>query len=216
LMSTHALRAAMFGLGTGGYRRQLSTVCRLASTEARAALASARRVSESWLSRGGVVTQETLLRLGTLAFAPWFYDVSTPHRDFAPYTASPLRAQPVFEICMRIPVDVHFDGGRIRGLARRAFADVVPEPILRRQWKDRPLSMVVDMVRRNLPFIRKTLLECCLVKERILDRAAVELALSDSPTSSDVLSGEVLSQLDLELWARNTAEFGATAVSGSA
>jgi asparagine synthase (glutamine-hydrolysing) len=160
-------------------------------------------VGNSWLSASGPITQESLLRLGTLAFVPEFYDLSTSHHDQAPYAASPLCAQPVFEIGMRIPVDVHFDAGRSRGLARRAFVNEVPEPILRRQWKDRPLSQVGGVIQRNLSFIRETLLEGSLMRERILDRAAVELALQNAPTISAVLGGEILSHVDLELWSRN-------------
>jgi asparagine synthase (glutamine-hydrolysing) len=200
-----AIRGEMFGIGTLGYRGQLSTVCRLVSSDARQALKTDPRVGDSWLSANGPVTQESLLRLGTLAFAPVFYDLSTSHHHQAPYTASPLCAQPVFEIGMRIPVDVHFYDGRSRGLARRAFVREVPEPILRRQWKDRPLSQVGAVIQRNLTFIRETLLEGSLMREGILDRAAVELALRDAPTTSAALGGEILSHVDLELWSRNSA-----------
>ena len=148
---------------------------------------------------------ETLLRLGTLAFPPCFYDLSTSHHSAAPYTASPLCAQPVVELCGLIPVDVHFDGGRVRGLARRAFAAEVPEPILRRQWKDRPLLQLGEVIALNLPFIREHLLEGRLVKERILNRAAVEQALRDGPSGSSAISSEILSDLDIELWIRDSA-----------
>jgi len=101
-------------------------------------------------------------------------------------------------------VDVHFDRGRSRGLARRAFVQEVPEPILRRQWKDRPLHYVAEVIHRNLDFIRSTLLDGMLVRERILDREAVELALSGSPSRSAAIGGEVMNHLDLELWIRNS------------
>lgn len=148
---------------------------------------------------------ETLLRLGTLAFAPSFYDASTSHHDAAPHAVSPLCAQPVVELCGRIPVDVHFDGGRLRGLARRAFAAEVPEPILRRQWKDRPLLQLGEVIALNLPFIREHLLEGRLVKERILNRAAVEQALREGPSGSSAIGSEILSDLDIELWIRDSA-----------
>jgi asparagine synthase (glutamine-hydrolysing) len=200
-----AVAGEMFGVGTGGYRRQLATVCRLVSSDVRRALETESSASSSWLHTRGPVTQESLLRLGTLAFPPTFYDLSTTPEVEAPVNMSPLCAQPMFEVCMRIPVDVHFDGGRIRGLARRAFADLLPEPILRRQWKDRPLSMVAGVIQRNLKFVRETLMEGYLMREKILDRRAVELALQDAPTSSAALSGEVLSHVDLELWIKNFA-----------
>jgi asparagine synthase (glutamine-hydrolysing) len=200
-----AVGGEVFGVGTGGYRRQLATVCRLVSSDVRKALETESGASSSWLGARGPVTQESLLRLGTLAFPPTFYDLSTQPQVEAPVSMSPLCMQPVFEVCMRIPVDVHFDGGRVRGLARRAFADLLPEPILRRQWKDRPLSMVAGVLQHNLKFVRETLMEGYLMREKILDRRAVELALQNGPTSSAVLSGEVLSHLDLELWIRNFA-----------
>jgi asparagine synthase (glutamine-hydrolysing) len=148
---------------------------------------------------------ETLLRMGSLAVAPSFYDPSSSHGDTAPYVASPLCAQPVVELCGRIAVDVHFDGGRIRGLARRAFANAVPESILRRQWKDRPLLQLGEVIAVNLPFIREHLLEGALVRERILDRGAVEEALHRGPNGSRAIGSEILSHLDVELWIRDSA-----------
>jgi asparagine synthase (glutamine-hydrolysing) len=148
---------------------------------------------------------ESLLRMGTLVFAPSFYDASTSHRDAAPYEVSPLCAQPVVELCACVPVDMHFHGGRTRGLARRAFANEVPEPILRRQWKDRPLLQLADVIARNLPFIREHLLEGALVKEGVLNRAAVEQALRCEPGSGSAIGSEILSHLDVELWIRDSA-----------
>jgi asparagine synthase (glutamine-hydrolysing) len=163
-----------------------------------------RLVSEDVHASAGM-NLETLLRLGTLAFAPSFYDVSTSHHSAAPYAASPLCAQPVVELCGRVPVDVHFDDGRLRGLARRAFAAEVAEPILRRQWKDRPLLQLGEVIALNLPFIREHLLEGRLVKERILKRAAVEQALRRDPSGSSAIGSEILSDLDIELWIRDSA-----------
>jgi len=163
-----------------------------------------RRLVSSEVRESAGMNLETLLRLGTLAFAPCFYDASTSHRSAAPYAASPLCAQPVVELCGRIPVDVHFDGGRIRGLARRAFAAEVAEPILRRQWKDRPLLQLGEVIALNLPFIREHLLEGALVKERILNRSALEEALRDGPSASSAIGSEILSDLDVELWIRDS------------
>jgi hypothetical protein len=56
-----------------------------------------------------------------------------------------------------------------------------------------------------LPFIREHLLEGRLVKERILNRAAVERALREGPSGSSVIGSEILSDLDLELWIRDSA-----------
>jgi asparagine synthase (glutamine-hydrolysing) len=198
-----AVGRQLFGMEHAAYRRRLANLCRLASSDARHSLESDRCVSESWFSSVGPMSPEMVTRLGPLAFAPVFYDLSLSQHGESPVALSPLCTQPVFETCARIPVDAHFYGGRSRGLARRAFVAEVPEPILRRQWKDRPLHYVAEVIHRNLDFIRSTLLDGMLVRERILDREAVELALSGSPSRSAAIGGEVMNQLDLELWIRN-------------
>jgi Asparagine synthase len=187
-----ALSRKVLGSGARDGARSLAPFRRLVSSD----------VQDTW-SEG--MTLESLLRTGLLALTPSFYNLSTSHRDTAPSVVSPLCAQPVVELCARIPVDVHFDGGRTRGLARWAFAKEVPAPILRRQWKDRPLTQIGQVIQLNLPFIREHLLEGRLVKERILDRAAVELALQNGPNTSNAIGSEILSHLDLELWIRDCA-----------
>jgi asparagine synthase (glutamine-hydrolysing) len=199
-----AVAREVFGARSADERRRRASFNRLVSIEAKRAVEQAE-AGTSWLSAGGRISEEMRLRLGTLAFPPVFYDLSTSTSNESPYVVSPLCAQPVIEACLRIPVDIHFDGGRMRGLARRAFADVVPAPILRRQWKDRPLLFFEEIIQRNLPFMREHLLDGALVRRGILDRAAVELALKNGPTSSGADSGELLSHLDLELWIRDSA-----------
>jgi asparagine synthase (glutamine-hydrolysing) len=200
-----SLRRVLIGENNKDGRRRLSALSSMVSSETTAAVQHAEgSAGPSFLRAGGRVTQEMLLRMGTLGFPPNFYDLSTSAADFAPYTVSILSVQPVFEVCARIPVDIHFDGGRIRGLARRAFADVLPAPILRRQWKDRPLLFVPAIIARNADYLRETLLDGVLVRERILDRDALELALRGEPTRSAASGAEIISHLDLELWLRDS------------
>ena len=196
-----AVRREVFGAGSTDERLRRSAFNRLVSADLKM---SKRGDADIWSSVGRV-PEETRLRLGTLAFPPVFYDLSTSSRHEAPYAVSPLCAQPVFEVCARIPIDIHFDGGRSRGLARRAFADVVPAPILRRQWKDRPLRFFEEVIQRNLSFMREHLLDGALARQGILDRAAVEMALKNGPTASTAVTGEIMSHLDLELWIRDSA-----------
>jgi asparagine synthase (glutamine-hydrolysing) len=163
-----------------------------------------RRLVSSEVRESAGMNLETLHRMGPLAFVPSFYDASASHHDTTPTMASPLCAQPVVELCGRIPVDVHFEGGRIRGLARRAFADDVAEPILRRQWKDRPLLQLGEVIALNLPFIREQLLEGALVREHILNRTALEHALRANLSRSSAVGSEILGHLDVELWIRDS------------
>ncbi|MGH8187965.1 MAG: asparagine synthase-related protein, partial [Steroidobacteraceae bacterium] len=119
-----------------------------------------------------------------------------------PEIVSPIYAQPVTELCLRIPADVLFAEGRDRGLARQAFAGDVPDAILRRLWKDRPGDFHEQVIARNLGWLRQMLLDGVLVREGMLDRAALERALAEGPTKTDVFAGEILRHLDTETWVR--------------
>jgi asparagine synthase (glutamine-hydrolysing) len=199
-----AISRRVCGTPMEAHRQMMAPGLRLVDTQTRKAVEAETQFPNPWFGaeRGGV-SLEMISRLGMLAFAPNFYDLSISHHANSLYAIAPLCAQPVVELCQRIPVDIHFDAGRTRGLARRAFTHEVPAPILRRQWKDRPPSQLTQVVQRNLRFLQETLLDGILVKERILDREAVDTALAGGPTKSRATNEEILRHLDLELWARN-------------
>lgn len=123
-------------------------------------------------------------------------------------TISPLLSQPLVELCLRIPSYTHFHEGRDRGLARRAFADAVPTPILARTWKDRVPGFPEEILRVNLPHIREMLLEGILVRERYLDRAALETALTGAALEATASVGEILDHMLVEAWLRSWSERG--------
>jgi asparagine synthase (glutamine-hydrolysing) len=198
-----ALSRRLFGTHMREHRRRMSRGVQLVAADVRESVARNDHFPNPWFSAMDRVPLESIWRLGTLAYAQCFYDLTTSQQSDAPYTVSPLCAQPVVEICRRIPVDIHFDGGRLRGLARRAFRREVPAPILRRQWKDRPLSQPAALIERNLEFVREALLDGELTKQGILDRAALEAALQGGPSKTQFLCSEILNHLDLELWIRD-------------
>jgi asparagine synthase (glutamine-hydrolysing) len=114
----------------------------------------------------------------------------------------PLLSQPLVELCVSIPSYIHFDQGRDRGLTRRAFADDVPAPILARSWKDRVQGFPEEILRANLPYFREMLLEGILVKERYLDRGALETTLSGRTIKDTASVGEILDHVLVETWLR--------------
>lgn len=143
--------------------------------------------------------------------APEFYDpFSAPGQPQAD-RVHPLYSQPVVELCLRIPLYVHFFNGRDRGLARDAFTSEVPKEILQRQWKDRGANVNEELVARNLLFLRGLLLDGALVREGILDRSAVERALSNTPTKAAADLPVILHYLNTELWVHKWAHRAASA-----
>ena len=120
------------------------SVSALVGEDLRASYADAVTFPHPWLDHLQAVPWPLIRRLGTLLTTPEFYNVA-PGID-APEVLAPLYSQPAMELFLRIPLDVHFQDGRERGLARQAFAQDVPAEIIRRSWKDRAPGIVDRLV----------------------------------------------------------------------
>ena len=126
-----------------------------------------------------------------------------------------LVSQPLLELCLRIPSYVWITGGRDRAIARKAFADVLPQAVVRRTQKgliDRYNRRMLD---ENAPFLREMLLDGLLVKAGLLDGERLASYLSAGSSSASFEYNEVLRQhLCTEIWLRRwsaaTTSFGAS------
>jgi len=112
----------------------------------------------------------------------------------------PLLSQPLVELCMRIPSYVHFDQGRDRGLARRAFTNDVPTQLLERTWKDRVQGFPEEILRANIADLRPMLLDGILAKRGYLDRPILESTLSGNAFEVAASVGEILDHVMVEAW----------------
>lgn len=184
-------------------RERILAASRLVKPEIKETFRISTGLAHPWFKNERHVPWDKLRRLGMLVALPEYYNVSAPKDALVPEIVSPLYSQPVTELLLRIPIYTHFHDGRDRGLARKAFAPDVPEPILRRLWKDRAPGFHDELLERQRGFLQETLLEGVLVKSGLLDRALLEQALSASPSKSQVYPGEVFRHLDTELWARH-------------
>jgi asparagine synthase (glutamine-hydrolysing) len=178
-------------------------VSRLVSRDIAQAAEHDTRYNHPWFAHRENVPWPTIRRLGALCHPPSFYDLSVEKSEFAPLVVHPLYAQPVVETMLRIPLYVHFENGRDRGLARRAFAAELPEPIAERLWKDRAPGFLEHLIDRHRAWLRELFLDGVLVTSRLLDRGAVERALSTSPSREYVNPAEIFRHLDIEIWARH-------------
>ncbi len=196
-----SIKRWLFGAKMSEQIPALLVASRLVSAQVRDSFMIPDAYPHPWFSRMQHVPWDVLRRLGVLLSTPEFYNVTDATRP-EPEILSPLYAQPAVELFLRIPIHLHAEGGRDRGLARRAFAREVPAPILQRLWKDRAPGFHSEVLVRNLDFIREILLDGVLVKEGLLDRAAVERALAPGPAKTEVLPVEIYRHLDVEVWAR--------------
>jgi asparagine synthase (glutamine-hydrolysing) len=172
----------------------------MASGEARRTALAYDHYPHPWFRDEANVPWGVIYRLGMLLTAPEFYDPFSVSGGRQANLVHPLYSQPVVELCLRIPLYVHFLGGCDRGLARDAFTAEVPKEILQRQWKDRGANVNEELVARNLPFLRGLLLDGALVREGILDRPAIERALSNTPAKAAGDLPVILHYLNTELW----------------
>jgi asparagine synthase (glutamine-hydrolysing) len=117
----------------------------------------------------------------------------------------PLFSQPLVELCLRIPLYTLLQGGRDRALERAAFRHCVPEAIIRREDKGTVALTIMGKIRECLPFLRELVLDGVLVKERIIQRSALEPFLAGNrPTNHRVL-WPFMSCIAAEVWARKWA-----------
>jgi asparagine synthase (glutamine-hydrolysing) len=136
--------------------------------------------------------------LGVATSVP-YYDCAHNREKVAP-SVHPLAAQPVIETCLRIPTYVLLANGVSRGLARRAFADLLPAEITRRTTKGLPMTLWQNILRRNLRFARERLLDGLLVKEKLLDRDRLDRYLVDEQPYLTVHPQQIMGYLACEAW----------------
>lgn len=89
----------------------------------------------------------------------------------------PLLAQPVMELCLSIPTWELVRGGRDRGLAREAFSDWLPAPLVQRRSKGNLTTHYARRTAASAEVLREHLLDGVLVDAGLLDRRATEAAL---------------------------------------
>lgn len=111
----------------------------------------------------------------------------------------PLLSQPVVEKALRIPTWHLVRGGVDRGLARKAFASVLPPQVLHRTSKSTSDELYERVYDSNRSFIRDRLLGGELVSRKILVKSKLEALLSGTPPKS-VGALTPLEFLSWELW----------------
>jgi len=200
---TTAIRRVMTNQYAGTPRDRIITASQLVNPEIKQAFRCHDSVSHPWFQGQRRVAWDKIRRIGTLMMAPDYYTIDAPVDAPVADVVAPLYSQPVIEMLLRIPIHTHFHGGRDRGLARMAFANEAPEPILRRLWKDRAPGFHDQLLERERPFLKATLLEGVLASHGLLDRRLLEEVLSTGPTKNTVFPGEIFRHLDAELWARH-------------
>jgi len=133
---------------------------------------------------------------------------------------SPLMAQPVVELCLRIPSWYWVQGGRDRSVARDAFSGLLPDPVLARRTKGTPDSFSATLFEKKRTEFRALLMDGLLRQKGLLDLPSLDKLLAFEGPVAGLSYLRVLTFAQVELWARHWArktdftEPGATADKG--
>lgn len=112
----------------------------------------------------------------------------------------PLMAQPVLELCLRIPSWLWIRGGRDRAVARDAFEDLLPPSVFRRRAKGSLESLFHRSFSRLRGEMRDLLLTGELRRSGLLDGPGVERALQGTEAESDDVQLRISELVALEQW----------------
>ena len=128
----------------------------------------------------------------------------------------PLNAQPVWELMLQLPTYTILPNGVSRGLARRAFADLLPAEIRRRTAKGIGTPFYQQVVRHNRRRLQEWLLDGQLVREGYLDRQRLEEYLAAEEPFVTVTAAQLLSYLSAEAWLQQWTGAAAPAAAANA
>jgi asparagine synthase (glutamine-hydrolysing) len=112
----------------------------------------------------------------------------------------PLNSQPVWELMLQLPTYTLLTDGVSRGLARRAFADVLPPEVRKRTVKGVGTPFYQHIVRRNRRRLQDWLLDGSLVRDGYLDRKRLDQYLAADEPFVTVSASHMLSYLAAEIW----------------
>ena len=136
--------------------------------------------------------------ISTAFMAPEYYDAWSD--GYSIERIFPLLSQPVVETCLRIPTWNFVARGVDRGLARLAFSDILPSEVVRRTSKSNPSELYDEIFLRNVDWLREVLLDGHLAKRGLIDRKAIESALSEVHPLPRGIAPVLLEFYSWEMW----------------
>ncbi len=165
----------------------------------------AQYVEPPWTSDAACLPPGKRLQVAMLA------ELLNRHRPIPGLHAAqhhPLLSQPLMELCLQIPTYTLLCGGRDRALARDAFSDHVPAQIIARTAKGTISSSLMYVIRRSSSFTRELIMQGELIREGIIDRAAVEPYVVHGRPVDQWSLWPLLSCIAAEIWLRKWMSMG--------
>jgi asparagine synthase (glutamine-hydrolysing) len=128
----------------------------------------------------------------------------------------PLMAQPLLELCLRVPSWLWMRGGRDRAIARKAFKGFLPSSVLERRSKGSLQGLFHRSFSRLRGEIRDLLMSGELRSAGIIDPHLLEATFERSDWMRDDMQLRISELVALELWLRSWRPHAAIPTSASA
>jgi asparagine synthase (glutamine-hydrolysing) len=158
------------------------------------------RPAHPWLHPPARIPPGRAAHVRLIAAGQSYVEGLDPERD--PPLAVPLLAQPLVELCLRVPSWLWFERGLNRAIARRAFAGELPAAIVQRRSKGTPDGFVAQLFERNRSRIREDLLDGALAGMGLLDIKPLARVLTGAGLLTARHLNRVMTLYDAELWCR--------------
>jgi asparagine synthase (glutamine-hydrolysing) len=173
-------------------------VCSYLSADASASLAAIP--AHPWLRAPRGTLPGSAAHVALLAAAQSYVEGLDP--EAAVPLVTPLLAQPLVELCLRIPSWLWFEEGLNRAVARHGFARDLPGAIVRRRSKGSPDAFVAQLFEHNAGRIREDLVDGELFALGLLDRTALMRTLEPGVLLGEGELQRIMSLYDAEIWSR--------------
>jgi asparagine synthase (glutamine-hydrolysing) len=147
----------------------------------------------------GVASGKALQILTSCFYASDFYD---------PYSASGVErcetflSQPILEACLKTPSWFLAHQGIDRGLARLAFADILPAKVLRRTSKGTPEDVYDQFFALHHARMCKFLDDGVLMNHGVITKSSLKATMDGDLISDKRRSHQIISLVSYEAWAR--------------
>lgn len=153
-----------------------------------------------WAAIAARSTPARAARIFHLADLTYYHQPSALSRRFmmAPVLASQL----VVEAALSVAPYRMTQGGVDRGLARAAFADILPPSVRARSTKGDTTRFHARVLERQLPLLREVLLGGLLISRGLVDKSRLEIALSQATIADGAVKGALMAAFMAEAWLR--------------
>lgn len=165
---------------------------------------AAGATAHPWLQAPAEILPGKMGHIALLAAAQSYVEGQDPEQ--MPPLVAPLLAQPLVELCLRIPSWLWFDQGRNRAVARQAFARHLPEPVIARRSKGTPDSFVAQIYETYRARIREMLLDGQLATQGLLDLYGLARAFDDPRPVQGQDFNRIMTLVDAEVWTQGWRE----------